>query len=680
MKRALLAGVFSVAVGPAFADYSGPPTSSDRLLMNVGNFSTPQDYGCAENGVADCAQAANIAAQILDINGRAVNVYMRGGLYDFIDHISMQPGQCIYGDGVSRTVVEIGYNFSTSATGVFTPPTSSDGSGYSSNCIHDLAVQFLQPYGNTATLTGAAISGTSLTATIASGVPANGNALNGTGVSGPNSATPTAPTILSAVSIVGSALTATVSISQSVGSEAMTTAVARGNVATLASGCSANTVCEYPPAIFNQSGASGRLHVWNVNIGGAWNGIDDERASGLQYDNINIASVNVGLTLNNAFDFGYVDHYEHHAAFGLCGLGQPITCPLYQNVYEDGNVFGAKLEAIQGLHLEDFRMWQSRIALTSTFQWSTLIDPQMDGNNSTIEVAATVAGLGLSIVGGYATGAAYGANTHCQLDVAAGNIITTVTSFRFDVSNNTNAAGGPCVAGGNVNIQGGYITSHASNVVAVKETGGNLNITGTQINTASTPAYTVSPITVSGGALTLSGTSWTQAPTSGSVTPVSLSDATTNAVVANNFGGWSFSAPGTAGSYANNFGSGGIVALSQLTLTGANNALVFLDRTGTGSGWDMDGAGGNFHIFDASAPTPRNAATVTPGISGTWNFTETTVSTSPTTGAVTTPGGVGIGLGLFVGGLAGTGSRVLCATATGGLEAGTLAAGLVTCP
>ncbi len=67
-------------------------------------------------------------------------------------------------------------------------------------------------------------------------------------------------------------------------------------------------------------------------------------------------------------------------------------------------------------------------------------------------------------------------------------------------------------------------------------------------------------------------------------------------------------------------------------------------------------------------------------VGGGYVGTATNASTSPSTGALVTAGGLGVAGGAYIGGLVGTGSRPVCVTSTGGLEAGTLSAGSVTCP
>ena len=226
------------------------------------------------------------------------------------------------------------------------------------------------------------------------------------------------------------------------------------------------TGCIYPPAIFNAVGSQGRIHLWNLRLERCWTGIDLEEASGVQIDTVDDSCLNVGLILNNGSDFGYVEHWEHWA-FGITG-GTPTAPTGLAAVYYDGNTYAMQLGATEGDTFHDIRTWRGRIALTSNFSWASFSDLKLDGVNSTLEVAATQGGAGgLQISNVYASGPP--TNGHCQIDIGAGNVLTEITNLTLP----SGGTKGICVAGGQVNVMGGFIYN-ATPTVAV----GTLHMTG----------------------------------------------------------------------------------------------------------------------------------------------------------------------------------------------------------
>lgn len=302
----------------------------------------------------------------------------------------------------------------------------------------------------------------------------------------------------------------------------------RSNFLPLSGGCTSlpgGSGCQYPPAIYN---TSARVKIDNVQIQAAWTGIyyhsDAPRMS-----DINISALNVGIDLDNSRDFGYIYHFEMHNAFGLCGFFVG-DCNL-NNVYYDGNTYGAKIGAADGSNFSDFRFWRTRLVLTNNFSNGNFSNISMDGNNASIRVDHTN-DWGARFTGGYTNGSAVGGDTDCSLDVRGG--LVTVSGMQLN-------AGplGLCVDGGTVNWSGGIIRTLDPATDAVHLKSGVLSITGALITTATTGPYTISPIRQeAAGALHFVGNKYLNAPVSGSVPALALQDNADNYVADNNFGTW----------------------------------------------------------------------------------------------------------------------------------------------
>lgn len=319
----------------------------------------------------------------------------------------------------------------------------------------------------------------------------------------------------------------------------------RANFKTLAQGCTSGvggTGCKYPPAIYMASDGANRVKLWNLRIARAWDGINDQAAGGFDFRNIEMSALDVGLTMANGLDFGYVANFEFWPYDILVGTN------LYRGVFLDGNTFAAQLGEVDGASFIDFRTVSGRIALTSAFTWGTFTDLKLDGGNATLEIAATTS-PGLQIQGVYATGAATGADTHCQIDVASGNFQTTITNAHLVTAGGGNAGTAICVAGGGVSVVGGWFPPASTNSSVALVTGGNLRISDTAIfpNTGA-GAWTVPLVKVTGGSVAFTNNQF--AASNGDVGALSIAtDNRYNIVSGNNFNGWGFTPPGIVGYY-----------------------------------------------------------------------------------------------------------------------------------
>jgi hypothetical protein len=308
----------------------------------------------------------------------------------------------------------------------------------------------------------------------------------------------------------------------------------RANFAVLGSCTSGagGTGCKYPPAIYQPvAPAAGGMTIQNIRIERAWDGINLQHASSIDIENIEESSLNVGLTLENGHNFGHVSHWVHY------GWGIDGASALYTGVYEDGNAYAAKIGALDGGVIDDFRTWEGRVALTAGFSWGLVSNLALDGKNSTLEVAHTSAGIGLIASNVYATGSAVGANTHCQIDIASGSQAVTINNLVAGTANNAGPSA-VCVAGGVVQIAGGLIGNGSTGAPSVKVTGGQAKLTGLVFNSLN-QTYTAPLISVAGGSITATGNTIKDLPFNAANQWINIAtDNALNYVEGNQSSGW----------------------------------------------------------------------------------------------------------------------------------------------
>lgn len=339
----------------------------------------------------------------------------------------------------------------------------------------------------------------------------------------------------------------------------------RANFLTLAQGCTSalgGTGCKYPPAIYVPQTISavnnaGREEFYDIQCVSSWVCIQSDAASGIRANRIYDSSLSIGVALANGHDFGHLNTYEHHNGFGLCG-GQVVsfitynaaTCNTGLNaVYYDGSTFAASIGSTDGMQFGDWHIWSSRIALTADFSWGTFSNLKLDGDNSTLEVAATSNNAaGLTINGGYNTGSPSGANTHCAIDLAAGAARVTITGW------NGNGAAKPsiCNAGATLTVTGSFFTPLTGGVSAITQSNGQMNLTGNTFRSNNTIDFSAAPmIAITGGSFVVSD-NMNVDPPKGGTSPSFLTssvDASGNIFSDNSLATWAFSPPGTAGCY-----------------------------------------------------------------------------------------------------------------------------------
>ncbi|MBV9860315.1 MAG: hypothetical protein JO038_09475 [Alphaproteobacteria bacterium] len=316
----------------------------------------------------------------------------------------------------------------------------------------------------------------------------------------------------------------------------------RDQFKTLGAGCTSGaggTGCAYPPAIYIAT--ANRFKLYGLRIEGAWDGIvnaPNNSTGGYFLDTIEIGALNVGLSTNGSLDTNHYSHL-HFWPFGL------NDGDLYRHVYMDGNTYAAKID--DGGQFFDITVVNARFALTSNFTWGTITDLQLDGDNSTLEVAANTS-PGLQLEGVYATGMASNGDAHCQIDIAVKNFETTITNLNAVPQGSGNPGTALCVAGGTVVLQGGWISPQNPSSRAALVTGGNLRVDGVSFGpNVGAGRWIVPLVSVTGGSIAFQNNTF---PISvGDVGGLVTVDNPYNIVAGNNFNGWGFTPPGEKGIY-----------------------------------------------------------------------------------------------------------------------------------
>lgn len=228
-------------------NFASPP--GPRGNLNVGNFASPQDYGCVENGVADCSAAANIAAAITNVTGQKVNVYSRSGQYLYNSPVFLNNGQKFYCDGVGSTFIKINGNFNRTANGAVVL----SGRGNTPNAVQDCAFQFAQPADVSTTAAATAVSSSTITVNSISSNVSVGNVVYDRAAIGhiPNQTTVTS------ISGSGPYTIGVSNLSSVTSGDTIGFAQARNQYETLAAAgtaCGVTIGCKYPAAIYSLGG------------------------------------------------------------------------------------------------------------------------------------------------------------------------------------------------------------------------------------------------------------------------------------------------------------------------------------------------------------------------------------------------------------------------------------------
>ena len=371
---------------------------------------------------------------------------------------------------------------------------------------------------------------------------------------------------------------------------------ARANFRTLAAGGTSGTGgtgVMYPPAILSASTSGCRFKIRGLTIYAAWDGIKTTPNNAPWIEDVEMGALNCGLNIGQARDFCHIRGY-HFWSFGITA-----STPLFTGVYQDGNVFAARIGesgGVNGLNVVDFCTFLGRVLIADSLQtWGHIANMMMDGNNATLEISGA-AWLQISNI--YFTGSPSGGNpSPAQLNVPGGRVYIT------NIYANTFGKPAVSVTGGSVRIVGGRITQATPSASAVVVSSGFLGLSnvGLSANTGA-GAWTVPFVNVTATGIIRFQNNSFDAPSIGDAGGLVIATDNSNHMVTGNFwNGWTWTFPGTLGTYAFN---------SDLT---ANKPVNFRSGAAIGSS-----TGGAVSLYFQSLGTSQRAVQVMTGSTLRW--------------------------------------------------------------
>ena len=491
------------------------------------------DFNADASGATD-SSAAFIAAAAAQTQGSIRDVQVPAGSYLISNPItvgSTTSSQCFVGQGWSSQII-VGPGFNTSALGVFlpTPNTASN----VQPCIKNMRITFQQPNDLTTTSTGTNISGQNTinlasVAGITTGMVVNDatdpNAVPNTS-NNKQLATPTVTLI------VGNTITISVNLSGTISAgHVIAFAQPRANFKTLSQGCSTtpgSAYCKYPWAVYSASQTNDVL-LDNVIIESAWNGVYI-RGSTFHIGSLKVGALNVGLDIDNCYNFPQIGDY----LFWAFGINQTNNQAALSILYYDGNNIAANLGRTDGLAADSLQTWAGQIILTSTWTFGSIRQLMLDGANADISILSA-ANKGFVLISNmYSSKPAqtYGAPVY----------INPVSTFLTDISNINIISASPynsafvAVNGLTILSSGVMSDIQQANIPMIKLQGGQLKLSNLSLD--ANPSRTDTYITQTGGVLQMgSNIDFTTAPGTGG-TGLSVTGAGTNQMITTSTIAW----------------------------------------------------------------------------------------------------------------------------------------------
>lgn len=100
------------------------------------------DFGADPTGIVDASAAINSCAAVVK-DGHDVNIYLPTGTFKLTNKVSINNGQCIYGDGRGLTTIAVTSDFNTTDPGVIV--MTGGLVDLFAPCVHDLDISFVEP-------------------------------------------------------------------------------------------------------------------------------------------------------------------------------------------------------------------------------------------------------------------------------------------------------------------------------------------------------------------------------------------------------------------------------------------------------------------------------------------------------------------------------------------------------
>ncbi len=343
--------------------------------------------------------------------------------------------------------------------------------------------------------------------------------------------------------------------------------------------------CEYPPAIYAY--ADGFVKVLDNQFDAQWQAFSFLGTAGAgspcpTVTGNNVGAISIGFTIDQCFNFGHIGNNTYYS-YGFSSTTNT-------NVWLDGNTFADQYGRMDGTDVEGENVYGGRIQMQADFTWLRMARIKLD-SEADIELNGVSGGVPTTISDLYQTGTV-AASGLCAVNVSGGN------SWQFEnVSiGNTLSTGAVCITGtstAQVMITGGNILKPSGypSINATNTTASAISVYGVTFTGGSSSSSI--PVVQMGSLDTISFVGNTLATSASYAAFAGLVDSALNDVQANQFNGWTFTAPGTLGSYqsklvATSLLIGGAFSVTQsgagtlLQNTTSNNPLFqFSNNVGT---------------------------------------------------------------------------------------------------
>ncbi len=581
-------------------------------------------YGADPTGATDSTTAINACLASTQY-GVVRNAYLPAGVYKVSNSItigtngSVNQSQCLIGDGAATTL-EVGINFNATANGVLiltgTAPTTGDNDAVliTRPCIQHLQVYFQQPSdGQVTAASTTAAGGTQLT------LNSVGNM--GTGDYAVDISRAGALSLQPNLQVNSTTITAisgnTITISPAVltggtvvAGDTIAFSPARAAFTALGS-CSltaGSAACKYPYAIYGLG--MGTPFIDDVLVQGGYNCAylhgTGSNTSTYSVGRLECNVLNSGLDSDDIHNFSRITSYMLYD-WGLLGQGNNGGQAFSQNYYDD-NVICFNLGAQDDIEITSAQCWTGSGTLNANWSFGHFGNLAMDGKDAVLIIKGTTAQW-TQIDSMYSTGPFPG---QPGILMESGNVQISNLWIQTSSLDSTTPVQ---VTGGRLSIVNGTILQNNTAAGIGTISGGEFRLMNSNILTPAS-AFSAALFTSSAGTVQLTGDEF-QGGGSGTVS--ALTDISTNLVQSNNFAGWTWTPPGTAGSY-----QGGVVSGSALTVSGAAtiesgqtaelvitaNATTDIftnEATASGVGWTLaDGNGTNLTISEGTNGAQAN--------------------------------------------------------------------------
>lgn len=320
----------------------------------------------------------------------------------------------------------------------------------------------------------------------------------------------------------------------------------RSTFAPLGSGTSGTggTGVRYCPAIgwgTSSGPVVNRFRLERIRIEAAWDGIHQlaGQTGGWWMQDIEMCAFHIGLKIGDTRDFTHIKGW-HHWDFGL-------TSSQRNNVFYDGQMYAMQLgdgTSASGVHATNVDSFCGHVSINSTGMGSHFEGLRLDNGATLYHYAALWSHI-----------------TNCYLTPAGSATVGPAIQMmggRLFITNIAGWSSGtyPLIqqTGGNMRIGRGALWNSGAPAAVVSQTAGFLGLANIMWP-LTTDNWTVAPIQ-SAGNLLFTGNTFTSVP-AGNVGAVQCTaDTNSNVIQGNNFGVWSFTAPGPLGLYwPNNTGA-----------------------------------------------------------------------------------------------------------------------------